>query len=135
MLPNMNGAAQSDWVKQPVTAALWWCLPLCLGILASVLLPSPRTTAVAWAAMFAWMGTGCVLNALRCQRLHCYISGPVFFLGAVAAGLFAAGVFATRLNNIVGATLAFALLSFVPEMLWRRDPRSKPERGRQEKRP
>lgn len=115
----MTVAARKDWVRQPVTAILWWCLPLCLGILANVLLPL-RVAAVAWTVVFAWMGTGCVLNAMRCQRLHCYISGPVFFLGAVAAGLLAAGVFATRLSNIVSATLVLALLSFVPEMLWGR---------------
>lgn len=120
VLPNMTGAAHNDWVKQPVAAALWWCLPLCLGILANVLLPSPRIAAVAWAVVFAWMGTGCVLNALRCRRLHCYLSGPVFFLGALAAGLLAAEVFATRLSSIVSATLLLALLSFVPETLWDR---------------
>lgn len=117
----MKNIAHNDWTGQPGTAMLWWCLPLGLGILASVLLPSPHMVAAAWAAVFAWMGTGCVLNAVRCQRLHCYISGPVLFLGAVAASLIAGGIFTAKLNGIVGATFVLVLLSFVPEMVWRRN--------------
>jgi hypothetical protein len=74
-------------------------------------------------ALFNWMGTGCVLNARRCHRLHCYIFGPAFFLGATALALFAAGVALLgqhSLNNIVGITLTVVLLSFVPEMIWRK---------------
>ena len=66
------------------------------------------------------MGTGCVLNAIRCRRLHCYISGPAFLLGALAAGLFGLGAVPQTLNNIVSATLGIVLLSFVPEIVWRR---------------
>jgi len=69
------------------------------------------------------VGTGCILNARRCRRLHCYISGPAFFLGAAALGLFAAGIAllgAHSLTNIVSITLAVVLLSFVPEMIWRK---------------
>jgi len=39
----------------------------------------------------------CVLNARRCHRLHCYISGPVFLLGAVAPLVDGSGSAATRL--------------------------------------
>jgi hypothetical protein len=70
-----------------------------------------------------WMGTGCILNARRCHRLHCYISGPTFFLGAAALALSVAGVAFKgphSLNNIVGITLTVASLSFVPEMIWRK---------------
>ncbi len=73
--------------------------------------------------LFGWMGTGCILNARRCHRLHCYLSGPAFFLGAAALALFAAGIpllGSHSLNNVIGITLAAALLSFVPEMIWRK---------------
>ncbi len=84
---------------------------------------SARATALIWMVSFLWMGTGCILNARRCHRLHCYISGPAFFLGAAALALLAAGIALLgphSLNNIVGLTLAVALLSFVPEMIWRK---------------
>jgi len=63
------------------------------------------------------------LNARRCHRLHCYLSGPAFFLGAATLALLAAGVALLglhSLNNIVGITLTLAVLSFVPEIIWRK---------------
>ena len=114
---------RADWVRRPTTAFLWWWLPLCIGFAASFFALSPRTIALVWMVLFAWMGTGCLLNAYHCHRVHCYISGPALVLGAVTAGLFGAGVLSLgphSLNNIVGTTLGVALLSFVPEILWRK---------------
>jgi|SRR5882672_7234248 len=114
----------NDWVHRPGPGFVWWCLPLVVGLAANFFTLSPRTTTTIWMVSFVWMGTGCILNARRCHRLHCYISGPAFLLGAAALGLFAAGI--TVLgpphspNNIVGVTLSVALLSFVPEMIWRK---------------
>jgi hypothetical protein len=113
----------NDWVRRPGMGFVWWCLPLGVGVTANFIALSARSIAFVWAVMFAWMGTGCIFNSLRCHRLHCYISGPVFFLGAVALALFAAKVAplgAHSLNNIVGITLCAVLLSFVPEMIWRK---------------
>jgi hypothetical protein len=113
----------NDWVRRPGMGFVWWCLPLGIGVAANYFASSPRATAIVWMVSFAWMGTGCLLNARRCHRLHCYISGPAFFLGAAALALFAAGVALLgphSLNNIVGVALAVVLLSFVPEMVWRK---------------
>jgi hypothetical protein len=102
---------------------VWWCLPLAVGVGAGYFASSSFATVLVWIVSFIWMGTGCILNARRCHRLHCYISGPAFFLGAAALTLFVAGAaFAGphSLNNIVGITLTVALLSFVPEMIWRK---------------
>ena len=113
----------NDWVRQPGMGFVWWCLPLGVGVAAYFLALSARSIAIVWVLMFVWMGTGCILNARRCHRLHCYISGPAFFLGAVALALVATAVAPLSehsLNNIVGITLAAALLSFVAEMIWRK---------------
>jgi hypothetical protein len=113
----------NDWVRRPGMGFVWWCIPLGVGIAASYFASSPRATALVWMASFVWMGTGCSLNARRCHRLHCYISAPAFFLGAVALALFAAGIALLgphSPNNIVSVTLAVALLSFVLEMIWRK---------------
>lgn len=114
---------RDDWVNRPGMGIVWWCLPLVAGVAASYLASSPLATVLVWIVSFVWMGTGCILNARRCHRLHCYISGPAFFLGAAALCLFATGIaFAEphSLNNIVGITLTVALLSFVPEIIWRK---------------
>jgi hypothetical protein len=112
---------RNDWVTRPGAGFFWWCLPLGVGFAANFLALPARGLAFIWVISFLWMGTGCVLNARRCHRLHCYISGPAFLLGAVAVGLLAAGfAFGPHaLNNIVGTTLLVALLSFVSE-IWKK---------------
>jgi len=112
----------NDWVTRPGAGFFWWCLPLGIGFAANLFGLPARGVALIWVVLFVWMGTGCILNARRCHRPHCYISGPVFLLGAVALGLLAAGLLALgphALNNIVGVTLVAALLSFVPE-IWKK---------------
>jgi len=113
---------RNDWVTRPGAGFFWWCLPLGIGFAANLFGLPTRRLALIWVVLFVWMGTGCILNARRCHRLHCYISGPVFLLGAVALGLLAAGLLALgphALNNIVAVTLVAALLSFVPE-IWKK---------------
>ena len=72
--------------------------PLGIGFAAHLFGLPTRGLALIWVALFVWMGTGCILNARRCHRPHCYISGPVFLLGAVArlVGGGPAGVRAAR---------------------------------------
>jgi hypothetical protein len=113
---------RNDWVTRPAAGFFWWCLPLGVGFAANFLELPVRGTAIIWVILFVWMGTGCILNALRCHRLHCYVSGPTFLLGAVVLGFLATGLLAFgphALNNIVGVTLVIALLSFVPE-IWKK---------------
>ena len=112
-----------DWVRRPGMGFVWWCIPLGVGVAANYFASSPRANAFVWIASFVWMGTGCILNARRCHRLHCYISGPAFFLGAATLALVATGIVQLgphSLNNTVSITLAVALLSFVPEIIWRK---------------
>jgi hypothetical protein len=113
----------SHLVRQPVSALIWWCLPIVLAVLADNLRLPVRELAGVWCAAFVWMASGCILNAVRCHRLHCYISGPAFLGGAAACGLLAAGILATRphmLSYITAGTILLALASFLPELIWRK---------------
>jgi hypothetical protein len=114
----------TDLLRRPGSAFLWWCPPLLIGFGTSLLSGArPSYVAAVWSASLAWMGTGCILNALRCRRLHCFIAGPALVLGAIGEALLATGVVAFGAhaeNNIAGAALVLALLSFVPEMFWGR---------------
>ena len=116
-LPVAN--ASKDWVRRPSAFALWWALPIVIGVSSSLLELSLAQAAFLWAALFAWMGTGCVLNALRCARLHCFISGPALWLGAVAAVLVGLGVISGPhvLNDVINATVVLVILSYVPEWI------------------
>lgn len=118
--PDCGANETKDWARKPVGILFWWVLPILIGLSTNVLSLSLAADAFIWAGAFAWMGTGCLLNAQRCARLHCFISGPVLWLGAVAAVLVGAGIIsgAHVLNNIVSLTAALAILSCVPEMYW-----------------
>jgi hypothetical protein len=125
----LASGAQKDWASQPLSGLFWWCAPIAIGLSTSPLGLSTRVAALVWAVSFVWMATGCVLNARRSHRLHCYVSGPLFLLGAIAVGLLAAGltIFGPHaLNNIVGITFVLVLLSFIPEIIGDRYARTKP---------
>ncbi len=51
-----------------------WVLPIVVGGATNFLSLPVSSKAFLWAGAFAWMGTGCLLNARRCSRLHCFIS-------------------------------------------------------------
>ena len=113
-------AKSRDWLRQPLGFTFWWGIPIALGVLANLWHRSLAATAFVWAVALAWMGTGCALNALRCGRRHCFISGPVLWLGAIAAGLIALGILSGRnaLSDAVNGTIALAALSFLSECFW-----------------
>lgn len=123
---DIDANASKDWVRQPIGVTFWWVLPILLGVAADMLRLSFATTAFVWAGACAWMGTGCVLNALRCGRLHCFISGPALWSGAVAAGLIGAGTILGpgALGYVLWGTAAVVGLSYVPEVIWGRYGRS-----------
>lgn len=110
-----------DFLGNPLSAIFWWGLPLALGGSAGFLPISPMAQTLAWAVAFAWMGTGCALNARRCHRLHCYISAPILFLGAVGATLAALGwtpLGPYTSSDVINGSLILAALTFLAEPIW-----------------
>lgn len=118
-----HGERAGDFARNPFHGLLWWGLPVALAVLTGALATGPRLPVLAWSLAFAWMGTGCVLNARRCHRRHCYLSGPVMLVGAVVLGLMAAGVVqssSVAINAVLWGAFGLVLLSFVPELVWGR---------------
>ena len=72
---------QEDWVSNYRTYFLAWGLPS-LALLGTVFLPHPTKTII-WTVALTWMGVACLLNARRCGRRHCYLTGPFFLLMAI----------------------------------------------------
>jgi hypothetical protein len=60
-------------------------------------------------------GTGCLVNASRCGRFHCYFTGPLYLLGAAATLLSAFGIVALQWPRIFLAMLLGTALAFIPE--------------------
>ena len=72
-----------------------------------------------WAFSMGVMAAACLVNALRCGRVHCYFTGPFFILTALASlgyGLGALSLGADGWNIIGTITLVGAVvLTWLPE--------------------
>ena len=71
------------------TAWFLWYVPILLVIVGS---SWDRGRLWLWVPAFAVMGAGCLANAVRCGRTHCYVTGPLFLLAAVFVALSGLGV-------------------------------------------
>ena len=102
----------NDLVSQK-RGILVWCLPtvaLFVGL--------------AWRDKFAWfwipsfliMGIGCLVNARRCSRLHCYFTGPVFVVAAIYVALAAANILPMSPGTFLVTVLAIAILACLAEV-------------------
>lgn len=123
VLGQEQAAAKQDFVRKPLNAFVLWWLPIGIGMAQSPFGLPYRASCAIWAAAFVWMGMGCLVNAYRCHRLHCYISGPIFLVGSAPLGLLALNAIQLgphALNYIVAVIFGLVILSFIPEMAWRK---------------
>jgi hypothetical protein len=111
------------------TMAIYW-LPIVVLFASGFFEIGNALRTVIWASALTTMGIGCVVNALRCGRIHCYATGPYFLLMAVAAvlyGLEIAPLGARGWNMIALATVVGGVaLYYLPELFFGRY-RSRPE--------
>ena len=67
------------------------------------------------------MGGACAVNAMRCGRIHCYVTGPFFLLMAVVALLYGIGVvpFGAKGWNLIGLTILVGAVALccLPELI------------------
>src|SRR5713101_5262336 len=94
-------------------AWLLWGVPAAVVILGSLVTPVPRM--LLWTPAFLIGGVGCVMNAARCGRVHCYITGPLYLLAAVATLLAGIGFVPLRSSWIGCAVIGGTILAYVPE--------------------
>ena len=71
-----------DWTRG-VRGLLIWGVPIA-ALLIGGLLPEPYLVVI-WPAALSFMGVACLLNARRCGRVHCYVTGPFFLILAAVA--------------------------------------------------
>jgi len=121
--PRGNAAPPSttDLFAKPSTIFIWWGLPFLVGFATNFLPMAPMARTLVWTVALAWMGTGCTLNAMRCHRLHCYISAPVLFLGAIAAPVLALGLTPLSPHTasyVINISLLLMVMSLLAEPIW-----------------
>jgi hypothetical protein len=99
---------------------LYW-LPAIAIVVAGVPAISSGWRTVVWTVALATMGVACIVNGLRCGRVHCYLTGPFFLLMALIALSYGLGILHLGGNgwNLLGlVTLIGAIaLCCLPEML------------------
>lgn len=99
---------------------LYW-LPAIAIVVAGIPAISSGWRTVVWTVALATMGVACIVNALRCGRVHCYLTGPFFFLMALVALSYGRGILHLGGNgwNLLGLiTLIGAIaLWYLLEML------------------
>ncbi len=118
-------AKQRDLSQRPMSFMLGWGVPILIFFsmnFARGIIPGAAIIVIL-AAAFAWMGVGCLINARRCGRRHCYLSGPVFFAGAIGVllqGFQAIDLGPDGLLIVIWGAWLLAGLTFVPEWIWGR---------------
>ena len=92
---------------------LLWCLPT-LAILVGLNWNVARPWL--WIPALLVMGIGCVVNARRCARLHCYVTGPIFLLGAIYVALSETNLVPLRPGIFLCVVFAIAMLACLAEL-------------------
>lgn len=68
-----------------------------------------------WFFGFLVGGAGCVANAARCGRRHCYLTGPALLLGAGYMGLVGLHSVVMNENLVLGVVAGAAVLGCLSE--------------------
>ena len=84
---------------------------------------SPLWKTVVWPGAFLWMGVACLVNAQRCGRRHCYLTGPFFLLMSALALVHGTGIVPLGDKGFLWLGIAlliggYGLLWKLPEFLW-----------------
>jgi hypothetical protein len=116
-----SDAGRHDWARGP-RLLLIWCVPVAL-LLLSAAVGGPYLNVV-WPALLTWMGAACLLNARRCGRLHCYLTGPYFLLLALTSLLHGSGTVTLGSRGWLILSVALIVggpfLVYVPEWVFGR---------------
>jgi len=106
-----EACASSDLAK---TNRRWilWGLPTGLLVLGAF---TPTFRALLWTPALLLAGGACVVNAATCRRLHCYMTGPLYLLMALATVLVSLEVVSIPWSFIGLGVVGGTVLAYVPE--------------------
>ena len=99
---------------------LYWLPAIAIVVAGAPAISSGWRTAV-WTVALATMGAACIVNALRCGRVHCYLTGPFLLLMALVGLSYGLGILRLRGNvwNLLGLITLIGGIALwcLPEML------------------
>ena len=98
---------------------LYWLPAIAIVLAGAPVISNGWRTAV-WTVALATSGMACIVNALRCGRVHCYLTGPFYILMALVALLYGLGTLRLGKNGwnllaLITVTGVIALW-YLPEM-------------------
>lgn len=94
-------------------AVLLWCLPVIALIVGSYW---QKGRLLLWIPSFLVMGVACLVNAARCGRVHCYITGPLSLLAIVYVVLAEFHLVPMDAGYFLDSILAVSILAFLVEI-------------------
>ncbi|NIS38618.1 hypothetical protein GWN26_10500 [Candidatus Saccharibacteria bacterium] len=116
----MSSKEATDLLQNKKLQLLLWGVPQLIFILGFFLPSSPR--AILWFLSLFALGIACLVNAMRCQRLHCFLTGPFYILTALLVGILVVSFNDFWTEWAIGLGLAIIiignLLSYFPERIW-----------------
>ena len=111
-----------DIFSRPWLAFIVFWLPGIAIVLAATPAVSSNLRTIVWTIALGTMGIGCIANAVRCGRLHCYLTGPFFLVMSLVTLLYGLGVVSLGRNgwNLIGLIILVGAIGLccLPEMLW-----------------
>lgn len=109
-----------DWVTKPIDSFIAWGLPIVALILSLTIVEGLK--GIIWPISLAWMGIGCLMNAARCHRRHCFFTGPFFLVLALVSLLHGLQIFSFGPYgwSWIGGTLLLGglALTYLPERIF-----------------
>lgn len=105
-------SCQSRDLARGASALLLWGIP----VIALIAGANWRHGLYLWIPAFLVMGGGCLANAARCGRLHCYIMGPLFLLAAIYATMAVFHLAPMRAEIFLFSIVAIFLLAMLAEI-------------------
>lgn len=110
-----------DILSRPLLAAALFVLPPIAMVVSGTSYFSNAWRTAVWTAALGVMAAGCILNARRCGRVHCYATGPFFLVMAGIALLYGSGVLPLGRGgwNLIGLTtlIGAVVLCCLPELI------------------
>lgn len=124
-----------DIFSSPWRAFVWFWLPaIAIAVTGNSGLGNGWRTVV-WTVALSTLGVACIANAIRCGRVHCYLTGPFFLVMAVVTLLYGLGVapLGAHAWNLIGLTILLGAIALccLPELFLGKYRKDRPGEGDQ----
>lgn len=122
MTDEVSPARRNADSTRGIRGCLTFGVPIAILLISSDI--GTRYLVVVWPSLLTFLGVACLLNARRCGRTHCYVTGPFFLLLAGIALLYGIGVLPLGARGWSTLSLALVVgsvvLCCVPEWIFGR---------------